>query len=83
MAVDLGLDRIGAGERGLFRHQGGGRAEREAGDVPHRLQRGRANAPLGHQLVETLEVPLLPAPPCARSAWSRAQLLRSTASWPA
>src|SRR4029078_9727571 len=32
MPVDLGLDRIGAGERGFLGHERGGRAEREAGD---------------------------------------------------
>ena len=59
MPVDLGLDRVGAGERRFLRHQRGRRAEREAGDVPQRLKRGRAHPPLGHQRVEALEVPLL------------------------
>ena len=59
MTVDLRLDRIGAGQRRLLRHQSGRRAEREAGDVPQRLKRGRPNPPLGHQRVEALKMPLL------------------------
>ena len=59
MSVDLGLDRVGAGQRRFLGHQRGRRAEREAGDVPQRLERGRAHAPLGHQRVEAVEMPLL------------------------
>ena len=44
MAVDLGLDRVGAGHRGFLGHQRGRRAEREAGDVPDRLEQ-RSGAP--------------------------------------
>ena len=32
--------------------------KREAGDVPERLEQGRADLPLGHQRVEALEVAL-------------------------
>ena len=34
MAIDLGLDRVGAGQRGLLGHERGNRPQREAGDVP-------------------------------------------------
>src|SRR5690348_16751756 len=59
MFVDLGLDRVGAGKRGFLGHEGRRGPEREAGDVPQRLQRGRTHAALGHQPVEAVEVPLL------------------------
>src|SRR3954451_17663788 len=58
MLVDLGFDRIGAGERRLFGHQRSRSAECEPGDVPQGLQRGRAHASLSHKRVETIEVPL-------------------------
>src|SRR3982751_1507358 len=37
MAVDLGLDRVGAGERGFLGHQGSCGSKCESGDVPQRL----------------------------------------------
>src|SRR3954451_116964 len=59
MLVDLRLDGIGAGERRVFGHQRSRCAERESGDIPQWLQRGWAHASLGHERVETIEVPLL------------------------
>ena len=58
MAIDLGLDGVGAGERGLLGHQRGDCAERKAGDVPHRLKRGRAHPALGHQRIEAVQMAL-------------------------
>src|SRR5687768_2134032 len=43
MFVDLRFDRVGAGQRCLLGHQGGCSPEGEAGDVPQRLERGRAH----------------------------------------
>ena len=77
MAVDLGLDRVGAGHRRLLADQRGRRAEREAGDVPERLERGRADPPLGHQLVETVEMALFLRRPCGRSDARRASFVRA------
>src|SRR6476659_3577306 len=56
MAINLGFHRIGAGERRFLRHQRGRRAEREAGDVPQRLERRRAHPAFGDQLVEAGEM---------------------------
>ena len=58
VAVDLGLDRVGAGKRCFLRHQRGRRTEREPGNVPQGLEQGRANATLDHQMVEAVQVPL-------------------------
>ena len=82
MAVDFGLDRVGAGHRRLLGHQRGRRAEREAGDVPHRLQRGRPHAPLGHQRVEAVEMALF-LPAMRAISLAAGELRRSTASCPA
>ena len=57
-ADDL-LDRDGAGHRGALAQGRAGRAEREAGGVPQRRQRGRPHAALDDQLVEGGEVALL------------------------
>src|SRR4029079_5438041 len=59
MAVDFGLDRVGAGKGGFLGDERGRSAEREAGPVPDRLERGRTHAALGHQGVEPGGVPLL------------------------
>ena len=56
MAVDFGLDRVGAGQSGLFGHERGDCAQRESGDVPKRLERGRAHPPLGHQGIEARQM---------------------------
>ena len=48
-SVDLGLDRVGAGQRGLFRHQCRCRPKRKSGDVPQRLEKGRPDPALGEQ----------------------------------
>ena len=52
MTVDLGLDRGGAGHRRLGANQRGRGTQREAGDVPERLERGRPNAAFGHHPIE-------------------------------
>src|SRR3546814_16965095 len=57
MAVDLGLDRGGAGHRGARSHRGGRRAEGEARDVPQGLERGRAHAAFCDHRVEESAVP--------------------------
>ena len=54
--VDHLLDRDRAGHGGTLAEQGGADAEREAGDVPERLQRGRTHAALGDQPLEGLQV---------------------------
>ena len=59
MGVDLVLDRGRAGHRRLRPDQRRGRAERVAGDMPERLEQGRAHAALRHHRVEMLEMPLL------------------------
>ena len=59
MAVDFGLNGVGARERGLFGHQRCCSTQGKARDVPQRLKRGWPHAPLGHQLIEAGEVPLL------------------------
>ena len=59
MAVDFSLHRIGAGHRCPLADQGRRSAEREAGDAPQGLKRGRTNPPVGHHPVEALQVPLL------------------------
>src|SRR3546814_18891512 len=56
-AVDLGLDRGGAGHRGARSHRCGRRAEGEARDVPQGLERGRAHAAFCEQRVEESTVP--------------------------
>src|SRR3546814_17549438 len=56
-AVDLGLDRGGAGHRGARSHRGGRRAEGEARDVPQGLERGRARAAFCDHRVEESAVP--------------------------
>jgi hypothetical protein len=50
--VDHLLDRHGAGHGGLFAHEGGGRAEGEAGHVPDRLQGRRPYPALGDHGLE-------------------------------
>jgi hypothetical protein len=52
VAVDLGLDRGGAGHGRLGAKQRGGRAQGEAGNRPHRMQRGGAHAMLRDHRVE-------------------------------
>ncbi len=59
VAVDLGLDRDGARHRRRRAEQRGADAERIAGDVPQRMQDGRADAALDDQVVEHREVPRL------------------------
>ena len=83
MGVDLVLDRGGAGHRRLRADQGGGGAERVAGDRPERLEHGRADAALGEQRVEMPEMLAAPARPCRRSAPEDGWRSPSTASWPA
>src|SRR4051812_34542622 len=59
MLVDFGLDGVGAGERGLLRHERGRGAQCKSGNVPNGLQRGRANPAGRDHCVEALQVPLL------------------------
>ena len=59
MAIDFGLDRVGACERRLFRHERGDSAQSEAGDIPQGLQRGRAHTPLRQKRIEAIEMKLL------------------------
>jgi len=59
MTVDFSLDSVSAGKRCLLGHERRRGAEREAGDVPKRLKRSRANAAFRDQLVESSQVPLL------------------------
>ena len=59
MAVDLRFDGVGAGHRRPLTDQGRRSAEREAGDAPQRLKRGRPHPPIGHQPVEAFKMPLL------------------------
>ena len=82
MLVDLGLDRVGAGQRGFLRHKRARSAEREPCNVPQRLERGRTNAAIGHQRVEALKVALFLGRH-ARDQLGFGQLRRSTANWPA
>ena len=82
MAVDLGLDRVGAGQSRFLGHQRGGGAEREAGDIPQRLEHGRAHPPLGHQALKRSRCRSSCAAMRAISLAS-GQFGRSTASWPA
>jgi hypothetical protein len=67
MALDLGLDRGGAGHRRLRSHQRGRCAQREAGDVPHRLKQCRPHPAPNHHRVEADAVELFLALPSARS----------------
>ena len=57
--VDDFLDGDRAGHRGLAAEQRRGGAEGVAGDMPERMQRGRAHAALADQLVEGIEMALL------------------------
>ena len=72
MAVDLVLDRGGAGHRRLGADQGGDRAERMAGDAPDRLEQGRADAALGKQSVEMLEM---------ASSWAAMRAISREVGW--
>ena len=56
MLVDHLLDRHRAGHGRLLAHEGGARAEGEAGQVPERLQGRRPHPSLGDQVLEGLEV---------------------------
>ena len=57
--VDRLLHRDGAGHGAAVAEQGGGGAQREAGDMPDRQQRGRADPARGDQPGEGVEVHLL------------------------
>ena len=58
MFVDHFLDRGGAGKSGFLAQCGGGSAQRETGDAPHRLQRGGPHLAFIDQVIEGFQVAL-------------------------
>ena len=65
MLVDGLLDRDGAGHGGALAEGRGSGAERETGQAPERLQRGRAHAPGGEFGLEDTPGAAPPAAPYA------------------